>query len=167
MNKFFIFLSASLFFIGGFSSNEVFGNPSSLPRFAAIRYNEVNLRTGPGHRFPINWVYVEKHYPVEIIDEYELWRQIREADGTIGWVHKNMLTNQRYAVTLQEDTLFRKPQETSDPIAIAQKGTIAHIEKCPSQSDFCLLKFPYREKYVTGWMKKASFFGVYPQEVID
>ena len=41
------------------------------PRFAAIRNNQVNMRTGPGEKYPIKWVYKEKHFPVEIIDEYE------------------------------------------------------------------------------------------------
>ena len=55
-----------------------------VPRFVSLRNSEVNLRTGPGNRYPIMWVYQEKGYPVEVIDEYELWRQIREVDGTTG-----------------------------------------------------------------------------------
>ena len=68
----------------------------SIPRFVSFRRADVNLRTGPGNRYPIKFVYRMKNYPVEVIDEYELWRQIREVDGTVGWVHRRMLSSGRY-----------------------------------------------------------------------
>ena len=55
--------------------------------FSSLKSDKVNLRTGPGERFPIQWVYQEKHYPVEVLDYFDIWRQIRELDGTIGWVN--------------------------------------------------------------------------------
>ncbi len=35
---------------------------------------------------------------MEIIREYENWRQIRDADGTEGWVNQTLLTGERTAV---------------------------------------------------------------------
>ena len=59
--------------------------------YASLKYDEVNMRAGPGERFPILWVFQEKNYPVEVLDSFEIWRQIRDKDGTVGWVHQNKL----------------------------------------------------------------------------
>ena len=40
-----------------------------LPRFVSLKSAEVNLRTGPGTRYPIEWVYKRRALPVEIIAE--------------------------------------------------------------------------------------------------
>lgn len=58
-----------------------------LPRFVSLRSGEVNLRTGPGARYPVEWVLVYRHMPVEIIAEFDTWRKIRDWQGTVGWVH--------------------------------------------------------------------------------
>ncbi|MBR5130542.1 MAG: SH3 domain-containing protein [Alphaproteobacteria bacterium] len=136
---------------------------TSLPRFASLRHNQVNLRTGPGNRYPIMWVYQEKGYPVEIIDEYELWRQIREVDGTTGWIHRTQITGVRHALVLEECSLINAPRMDGKTVAIAQKGTIGRILKCPKNSDYCLLDFGS----IKGWMAKNMFYGLYKGEIID
>ena len=42
-----------------------------LPRFAALRSDEVYLRTGPGPRYPIDWVYKRRDLPLEIEREFD------------------------------------------------------------------------------------------------
>ena len=37
-----------------------------LPHFASLRADRVNVRTGPGVRYPIVWVFVRQGLPVEI-----------------------------------------------------------------------------------------------------
>ncbi len=41
-----------------------------LPRFVSLRAAEVNMRIGPGVRYPIDWVYQRRNLPVEIVDEH-------------------------------------------------------------------------------------------------
>ena len=57
-----------------------------LPRFAVLHADKVNLRAGPGDRYPIQWVYLRKDWPVEIIaHRFPLCRQavrlVSRADG--------------------------------------------------------------------------------------
>src|SRR3984957_20948866 len=63
------------------------GSGLPIPRFASLRSDEVNVRTGPGTRYPGDWVFKRKAMPVEIVAEYENWRKIRDWLGTSGWVH--------------------------------------------------------------------------------
>ena len=66
-----------------------------LPRFVALRTDDVNLRAGPGTRYPIEWVYKRRELPVEILREFEVWRLVQDADGIKGWVHQATLTGRR------------------------------------------------------------------------
>ncbi len=138
----------------------------AIPRFVSFRRSEINLRTGPGNRYPIKYVYHVQNYPVEVIDEYELWRQIREVDGTVGWVHRRMLSGVRYIIMTKDGTLYKKPDPQSTTIAYVQKGSLAKLEECPAQSTYCEVLFTFGDKKYQGWLEKESFYGVYPHEII-
>jgi len=66
-----------------------------LPRYAAFRAGEVNMRTGPGERYPIQWVYHRRDLPVKIEREFDVWRLVEDSDGEKGWVHQAVLTGAR------------------------------------------------------------------------
>lgn len=121
------------------------------------------MRTGPGERFPIDWVYTEKNYPVEVIDEFEFWRQIREYDGTTGWVHRTMLSSNRYALVSEDANLYAKPTPASRIIGNIMPQVLGKIVRCPERLEFCLVDFGT----VKGWMAKNNFWGIYPREIID
>ena len=138
----------------------------AVPRFVSLKMGEVNLRTGPGNRYPIKYVYKKKNYPVEVIDEHELWRQIREVDGTIGWVHRRMLTGSRYVLLKHDADVFRKADISSKIRAYVTKDVIAKVESCPYKNDFCEVEFDLGHKKVKGWVKRSALYGLYPGEVI-
>ena len=132
-----------------------------LPRFVSLRANEVNLRTGPGIRYPIDWVYHRQGLPVEVIDEFETWRRIRDHEGTSGWVHQSMVAGQRSALVLSEDQILRTVPEPNGPgIVRLEPGVIARLESC--QAAWCRLKV---EGYA-GWLPRKAIFGLYPTEVV-
>jgi SH3-like domain-containing protein len=79
-----------------------------LPRFVSLRASEVNLRTGPGIRYPIEWVFKRRDLPVEVVDEFESWRRIRDWEGTLGWVHQSMLRGRRTALVTGEPRVLRR-----------------------------------------------------------
>ena len=43
------------------------GSGLPLPRFASLKADEVNVRTGPGPRYPVDWVFKSRNMPVEIV----------------------------------------------------------------------------------------------------
>ena len=134
--------------------------------FFSLGADQVNLRAGPAERFPIKWVYQEKNYPVEVIDQFENWRQIREADGTIGWVHQKMLKETRYVIIEEEDKLLSSPVASGKIIAYVQPGVVARVHSCPS-GDYCLLQFVYENKKIEGWFPRRFVWGLYDGEVIE
>jgi SH3-like domain-containing protein len=134
-----------------------------LPRFAALRSDEVNLRAGPGTRYPIEWVYKRRELPVEIEREFEVWRLVQDPDGTKGWVHQATLTGRRsFIVTGGDATLRRDAQDSASSVAILKPGVIGHIRSCAAASDWCQVQAgDYR-----GYLKRGQFWGTLPGEAV-
>jgi len=135
-----------------------------LPRFAALRADEVNLRAGPGTRYPIDWVYKRRNLPVEIEREFDVWRLIRDPDGVRGWVHQATLTGRRtFMVTGSLRVLREKPDENAAPVAKLQPGVIGQILHCDAASDWCQV----RVRDYRGYLKREEFWGTLPNEAIN
>lgn len=134
--------------------------------YASFKYDEVNLRTGPGERFPILWVYQEKNFPVEVLDSYEIWRQVREKDGTVGWVHQNMLKKKRYVLIEKEGNLLKKNTSDSSVVAVVQPGVIAELLECP-EGQYCKVVVSDETQNKKGWFSRLSLWGIDKGEIIE
>ena len=130
-----------------------------VPRFVSLRSDEVNVRTGPGVRYPIDWVFTRKTLPVQVTAEVETWRKIRAVDGTEGWVHQSMLTGRRTAMVMGETrTLRKKPSPDAAPVAILEPGVIGHLLEC--KDAWCRLDVAGNK----GWLPRDNFWGALPTE---
>lgn len=135
-----------------------------LPRFVSLRSDEVNLRTGPGQRYPIDWIYARKDLPVEVIAEFEAWRKIRDWQGTEGWVHQSMLTGRRMMVVMgQARSLRSSDSESADPVAVVEAGVLGRIVQCPRNRDYCRVEIDKMQ----GWLRRDEMWGVYKGEWIE
>lgn len=144
------------------SPNAVAESGFEVPRFVSLRSGEVNVRTGPGRRYPILWVFQRRYLPVEIIAEFETWRRIRDREGAVGWVHQSTLTGRRSVIVSQRTrTLRRKPAADAPAVARAEAGVIAHLLKC--RGAWCRIE---TEGY-KGWLMRTGLWGVYPDETVD
>ena len=90
-----------LFFLVSFNLFAKTGSVTGLeiPRFVSLKSNEVNLRVGPSTNYPIKLTYVTKNLPLEIIDEFDAWRKIKDHKGTKGWLHKSLIQGDRFVLT--------------------------------------------------------------------
>jgi len=135
-----------------------------LPRFVSLRSDEVNLRTGPGQRYPIDWIYARKDLPVEVIAEFEAWRKIRDWQGTEGWVHQSMLSGRRMMVVIGGPrTLRGSDAESADATAMVEPGVLGRLLQCPRNRDFCRVEVGQTQ----GWLKREEIWGVYKGEWIE
>jgi SH3-like domain-containing protein len=134
-----------------------------LPRYAALRSDEVNLRAGPGTRYPIEWVYKRRELPVQIQREFEVWRLVQDPDGIKGWVHSATLTGRRsFIVTAADATLRRDAQDGAAAVAVLKPGVVGHIRACQSSAEWCQVQVgDYR-----GFLKRGQFWGTLPGEAV-
>ncbi|TAN79708.1 MAG: hypothetical protein EPN20_00285 [Magnetospirillum sp.] len=135
-----------------------------LPRFVSLRSDEVNLRTGPGQRYPIDWIYARKDLPVEVIAEFEAWRKIRDWQGTEGWVHQSMLSGRRMMVVIGGRRQLRGADgDSADTVAVVEPGVLGRLLQCPRNRDYCRVEVGQ----VQGWFKRDEIWGVYKGEWIE
>jgi SH3-like domain-containing protein len=131
-----------------------------IPRFASTGSKETNLRSGPGTRYPILWVYRQPHVPMEIIDEHENWRKVRDPQGDTGWLHRVLLNGTRQVIFLSGlHDVRENPEPNAKVIFRAKEGVHGKALHCIP--DWCQLLVNDHQ----GWAAKTSLFGVYPQEV--
>ncbi len=134
-----------------------------LPRFVSLRTDPINMRTGPGVRYPVDWVYLRRGLPVEVVAEFDTWRRINDPDGADGWIHTSMLSARRTAVVSGGlRPLRRTSEDEGDLLARLEPGVIVSIQRCPAGS-YCRVDV----SGVQGWIRRDHLWGVYPDEVIE
>ena len=138
------------------------GADERLPYFASLRAGAVNLRTGPGERYPVEWIYQRKGLPVEVTAQVDVWRRVRDADGTEGWVHERMLTARRSVVVTGAPRILRSaPDPAAAAVARAEPGVIARLLEC--KGPWCQVE----TQSIKGWLPRAEMWGVYPGETVE
>ncbi len=137
-----------------------------VPRFVSLKASRVNVRVGPGEDYKIAWVFTRTGLPIEVIQEYDTWRRIRDSDGAVGWVFNSLLSGKRTAVvtpwTKGEPQPIHADATTSAAItAYLQPGVMAAVERC--HGGWCRIS----GKGFDGWIEQNRLWGVYPNEDID
>jgi SH3-like domain-containing protein len=134
-----------------------------IPRFVSLHASQVNLRAGPGERYPIEWVYQRRDLPVEVEREFDIWRLIRDVDGVRGWVQEVMLMERRsFVVTGSDRTLRHDPDDKSSAVAILKPGVIGRIRSCAAQATWCQVQ----ADDFRGWLPRDAFWGTLPGEPV-
>lgn len=138
-----------------------------VPRFVTLKAKKINLRVGPGQDYAVSWRYLKSGLPVEITQEYENWRRIRDADGAEGWVFHSLLSGDRSAIAApwmrdkgQEVFVSMRTdaRDTGQVVAKLQPGVIVKLDECNGQ--WCHAE----AKDVEGWVSQAEIWGAYPGE---
>ncbi|MDB5396167.1 MAG: hypothetical protein JWM91_3673 [Rhodospirillales bacterium] len=134
----------------------------AAPHFASLRAEKVNLRSGPNEDFPIQWVFMRRGLPVEIVASFDIWRKVHTFDGTEGWVHQQMLTGRRSVlITGEIRNLHRDPDPASGVVAQLEPGVVAAMSRC--NPSWCELKAGGYK----GWLKRDELWGLEPDEVVQ
>ena len=132
-----------------------------MPRFVSLKSDEVNLRVGPSINYPKELQYIQKNLPIEIIDEYDLWRKITDIDGNKGWVHKSLIKAERYVIILPKNNkkVFVFSNPIGEKIGEIGKNNIVKLNQC--LKEWCYIHFLDNK----GWINKKNLWGVYDNEI--
>ncbi len=133
-----------------------------VPRFVSLASDRVNVRHGPGEQYPIQWVFVRRGVPVQIIAEHDNWRRIVDSEGDRGWVHGNLLSSRRTVLIAGETrTLRRTPRDDARPVLRAEPGVLGELFDC--QGEWCRVEIAGKR----GWLRRNEVWGVLPDETFD
>ena len=134
-----------------------------IPRFVSLKSNDVNLRVGPSVNYPIELKYTQNNLPVEIIDEFDIWRKIKDSENNIGWLHKSLIKGDRFVLTVDKKNstkiIYNRPN--GNQIGRVEKNNILNLESC--LKNWCLVS----HQKIRGWLSKDFVWGVYEKEVYN
>lgn len=153
-------------------------NPSGLPlpRFVTTRSTPINVRVGPGTKYDVAWVYVKAGTPVEIIQEFDTWRKIRDVDGSEGWLHQNLLVGNRAGLVApwkpdgEQVAMLKGPGEDSGVRAWLTSKFRVDIKECDGTwCEVVATSHPAggNAQSFDGYLQQADLWGVYKDEKFD
>lgn len=139
------------------------GTGLPLPRFVSLKSNSVNVRRGPGQDYELAFTFVRAGLPVEITQEFDNWRKIRDSDGAEGWVFHSLLSGERTALVAPWEprgqfAAHRSADGSAGVVAYLQPRVVAGVQQCTGA--WCLVA---GEGY-QGWIEQEKLWGVYPDE---
>ncbi|QQR38836.1 SH3 domain-containing protein [Devosia rhizoryzae] len=149
-------------------------NPSGLPlpRFVTTRSAPINVRVGPGTKYNIAWNFLVSGVPVEIVQEFDTWRKIRDMEGDEGWVHQSLLAGARagYVTPLVangEVTMHVSRAEDATARARLAAGVRVAVSECDGAWCQVAAGPPGERASFSGWIRQEELWGVYPDEEFD
>ena len=135
------------------------GSGLPVPRFVSLKFNEANLRAGPGSEYPVLWQYRQAGLPLLVDAEFNVWRKVRDADGTTGWMHGAGLSLRRMAFIHEGMAkIYQQDNSKSGVIAVAEKNALLELVSCPK--NWCRVK----TDNVKGWVQRTAIWGVLKHE---
>lgn len=142
---------------------ELQGSGRPVPRFVTLNSDKAYIRSGPAPRYPVKWVYKKAGLPVEIIQEFDVWRKIRDVDGDDGWVNKVLLSDKRGAIVKSSTPVELKDDDGPKARITArlEPGVVVKLDKCTA--DLCKVE----TGGYSGWLKRNFLWGIYPHEEIN
>ena len=124
-------------------------------KYLITKYDEVNVRNGPGLNNLILFKILRKGYPLLIVENFEDWFRVEDVEGRKGWVSKTQLSSQASAIVISNsENIYKFPSITSKVLAIVKRNFVIKIIKC--REDWCKVS----EKEIKGWLSKEGLWGV-------
>ncbi len=133
-----------------------------LPRFVSLKTDRGNVRRGPSLSHRIDWVFLRRGMPLQVVAEYGHWRRVVDREGIGGWINYALISGHR-TVLVDADALMVRTRAdlTSPEVAQFERGVIAGLEECAVA--FCYIS----AGGYGGWAPKEALWGVGADEILD
>ena len=124
-------------------------------KYLVTKYDEVNVRNGPGLNNLILFKILKKGYPLLIVEDFEDWFRIEDVEGRKGWVSKTQLSNKLSAIVISSaENIYKFPNLNAKVLAIVKRNFVIEVTKC--RENWCKVN----EKEIKGWINKDGLWGV-------
>ncbi len=136
------------------------GRAAEFPYFLALKSDKVNMRVGPGRRYPIDWVYGRRGLPLLVTASFEQWRRVEDHEGAMGWVHQSLLVARHKVLVVGETRAIRsRPAAEAPAVLRAEAGVLAELGG-GCETLWC----PVALAGETGWIRRDALWGVDPPQ---
>jgi SH3-like domain-containing protein len=150
-----------------------------LPRFVSLGSSKINVRHGPGQKYQVAWIFTQSGLPVEVVQEFDTWRKVRDSDGDEGWIHQSLLSGRRTGLVApwlngqsQAIPLYARADRGAPLRAQLAPKVLVNVQEC--DKEWCEISGRFRPdgedagpQNFKGWVEKQFVWGVYSDETFD
>ena len=131
------------------------GSGYPVPRFGTLKYDEANLRTGPGREYPVLWQYRKSGLPLLVDAEFGIWRKVVDHEGITGWMHVSTLSVKRMALIADTTVKIHASDDPESRVrAVAEQGVLVELETCTG--GWCKVS----TDDISGWVRRSAIWGL-------
>ena len=84
-------------------------------QMVSVSREEVNLRSGPGTRYPAEWV-LSRGFPLKVVGRRGDWLQVLDFENDKGWILRTLTSNTAYHIVKVKTANLRSQPTTSSRI---------------------------------------------------
>ena len=132
---------------------------SGQAKMLSIQGDDVNMRSGPGTNYRVMWE-LSQGFPLMVLKQKGSWYRVRDFEGTIGWVHKDVTQSTPYMIVKAHKNSKKRINIRSGPgtkyriVAKAYYGVV--FKTIEQKHGWAKVQ---HEKGVTGWIKRSLLWG--------
>ena len=137
----------------------LFSPAAVLAEMVAIAGEDVNMRSGPGTKNEVLWK-MGTGFPLEVVKRSGDWLQVKDFEGSTGWVQKNTVNTAQHVVvrankgTDKTINVRSEPSRKAGVVAQAKYGVV--FKKLAKKGDWVQVE---HGEGVTGWIESSLLWG--------
>ncbi len=131
----------------------------ALAEMVAISGEEINMRSGPGTKNEVLWK-MGSGFPLEVMKRSGEWVQVRDFEGSVGWVQKNTINKTPHLIVKANKgtdatiNVRSEPDTKAKIVAQAKYGVV--FQKLDTKGTWVKVK---HNQGVTGWVDAKLLWG--------
>ena len=124
------------------------GKHVSNSRFISTKRSNISARTGPGHVYPVKYVYAKRNMPLLIIDRHENWIMVEDIDGDSSWINSAVVSRIQYTIVISKHPVksYKNQDINSKVIMIAEPNVILRLHRC--QDSWCQVSYDKKKSWI-------------------
>jgi len=133
---------------------------AALAEMVSIANEDINMRSGPGTQHEVLWK-IGSGFPVEIVKSEGEWVQVKDFEGSTGWVKKNttqktphMIVKVNKGTTKQVDVRSEPNATKGKVVARANYGVV--FKTLEKKGGWVKVE---HGQGVTGWVESGQLWG--------
>ena len=131
-----------------------FATPALAAEMVSAAGNTVNMRAGPGTRYPAQWT-VDKGYPFKVLARKGKWLKVSDFERDTGWVYAPMTnTTRHHVVSASSATIRAAPNGRSAVVMRAERGDV--LRTLRQRGRWVQVR---HERGPVGWVAKSRVWG--------
>ncbi len=130
----------------------------SVNSMISIDRDEVNLRSGPGKKYKVQWV-LSRGYPLRVVGVQGNWYKVKDFEDDYGWVYKKMVSRKPHLVVKVNKggkaiKIHSGPGEKYKVVGQAQYGVV--FRTLERKAGWVKVR---HESGLSGWMVRSQLWG--------